>query len=218
MGTPVRITAHEGRHFRWPIASADYFTADTGNHLLWDIGSHILDLLVWWIGRPDAVTARDDAMGGAPANVLLELSYADGTQVEVRLSRDCDLPLGIVVEGPLGRVSCGDIYESQLEWEPSSAGIRLSGVVDRVPPADESESLPPAAVGFGACFSAQLRDVVDAVRGRGPLSVPASSVVESIAVLAAAAASSELLESPWLSANERDRVRLLRSPGEPVPR
>ena len=75
---PTRLVWHEGGPFRWPVASPAYFAPEAGNSLLWDIGSHVVDLLIWWLGAPDEVTCRDDAMGGTATNCLLELAWPDG--------------------------------------------------------------------------------------------------------------------------------------------
>ena len=93
---PCRLVWHEGSPFRWPVESPAYFAPEAGNQLLWDIGSHVVDLLVWWLGVPHEVTCRDDAMGGSATNCLLELEWPDGCSAEVRLSREYELPRGLV--------------------------------------------------------------------------------------------------------------------------
>ena len=64
--------------FRWPVDSPAYFAPEAGNQPLWDIGSHVVDLLVWWLGVPHELACRDDAMGGNATNCLLELEWPDG--------------------------------------------------------------------------------------------------------------------------------------------
>ena len=49
---PTRLVWHEGNPFRWPVDSPAYFAPEAGNQPLWDIGSHVVDLLVWWLGAP----------------------------------------------------------------------------------------------------------------------------------------------------------------------
>jgi predicted dehydrogenase len=53
-----------------------------------DIGPHVLDLLLWWLGDYEDVTYRDDAMGGVEANCELELRLKSGVSGVVELSRD----------------------------------------------------------------------------------------------------------------------------------
>jgi predicted dehydrogenase len=199
---PTRLVSHEGSPFRWPVESPAYFAPEAGNQLLWDIGSHVVDLLVWWLGVPHEVACRDDAMGGSATNCLLELEWPDGCTAEVRLSREYELPRGLVVESPAGVLSCGDVSEGDV----------LRGSEEASAP-DFEEWIPgaaaPAGRTFADCFDLQLQNVLAAVRGVAPLWVPAEDVVESVGALARAEAGSRLLEAPWLSQREVERARAL---------
>jgi predicted dehydrogenase len=201
---PTRLVWHEGGPFRWPVASPAYFAEEAGNSLLWDVGSHVLDLLIWWLGVPDALTCRDDAMGGTATNCMLELAWADGCSGEVRLSREYDLPRGLVVERTSGVLACRDVAEADV----------LCASNEAVAPGFQQEipgSPAPAGRTFLDCFDLQLRNVLAAVRGAAPLWVPADDVVEVVGALAAAEAGSMLLESPWLGRRELDTARALRA-------
>jgi predicted dehydrogenase len=208
---PTRLVWHEGGPFRWPVASPAYFAPEAGNSLLWDVGSHVLDLLIWWLGAPDAVTCRDDAMGGTATNCVLELAWADGCSGEVRLSREYDLPGGLVVERASGVLACRDVAEADV-----------LGASDEAEAPDLQQEIPgspaPAGRTFLDCFDLQLRNVLAAVGGAAPLWVPAHDVIESVGALAAAEAGSVLLESPWLGRRELDAARALRAGAREVAR
>ena len=201
---PTRLVWHEGSPFRWPVDSPAYFAPEAGNQLLWDIGSHVVDLLVWWLGVPQEVACRDDAMGGSATNCLLELEWPDGCSAEVRLSREYELPRGLVVERPAGALYCRDVAEGDV----------LRGSEEAAAP-DFEEWIPgaaaPAGRTFQDCFELQLQNVLAAVRDVAPLWAPAEDVVESIGALARAEAGSRLLEAPWLSQREVERARALRA-------
>ncbi len=208
---PTRIVWHEGGPFRWPVASPAYFAPETGNSLLWDVGSHVLDLLVWWLGAPDAVGCRDDAMGGTAANCVLELAWADGCSGEVRLSREYDLPGGLMVERISGVLDCRDLAEADV--------LGPSGVSAAPDFQQEIPGSPaPAGRTFLDCFDLQLRNVLAAVGGTAPLWVPADDVIESVGALAAAESGSLFLESPWLGRRELDSARELRAGAREVAR
>jgi predicted dehydrogenase len=201
---PTRLVWHEGGPFSWPVASPAYFAPEAGNSMLWDVGSHVLDLLIWWLGAPDAVTCRDDAMGGTATNCVLELAWADGCSGQVRLSREYDFPDGLVVECTSGVLSCRDVAEAEVLWD--------SGVAAAPDFQQEIPGAPaPAGRTFLDCFDLQLQNVLAAVRGAAPLWVPAHDVIESVGALAAAEAGSVLLESPWLARRELDTARTLRA-------
>jgi predicted dehydrogenase len=201
---PTRLVWHEGSPFRWPVDSPGYFAPQAGNRLLWDIGSHVVDLLIWWLGAPHEVDCRDDAMGGTATNCLLELEWPDGCTGEVRLSREYDLPRGLVVERSSGMLACRDVVEADVlrtSHEAAAPGFeqRITG------------SASPAGRTFLDCFELQLQNVLAAVRGAAPLWSAAEDVVEGVGALAAAEAESRLHESPWLSRRELDRARALRA-------
>lgn len=201
---PTRLVWHEGSPFRWPVDSPAYFAPEAGNQLLWDIGSHVGDLLVWWLGVPHEFACRDDAMGGAATNCLVELEWPDGCSAEVRLSREYDFAGGLVVERPSGALTCRNVAETDV--------LRASGEV--VAP-DFEQRIPgaaaPAGRTFADCFELQLQNVLSAVRAAAPLWALAEDVVESVGALATMEAKSELLESPWLSRRELDFARALRA-------
>ena len=205
---PTRVVWREGSPFRWPVDSPAYFAPDAGNQLLWDIGSHVVDLLVWWLGVPHEVSCREDAMGGTATNCVLELEWPHGCSGEVRLSREYDLARGLVVEGRSGVLACRDLIE---------AGVFL-GSTEAAP--DFEQPIPgavaPAGRTFADCFELQLRNVVAAVRGAAPLWAPAEDVLGGVGTLGRAHAESRLLEPPWLGPHEVETVRALRARVEAV--
>jgi predicted dehydrogenase len=201
---PTRLIWNEGSPFRWPVDSPAYFAPQAGNRLLWDIGSHVVDLLIWWLGVPHELACRDDAMGGTATNCLLELKWPDGCSGEVRLSREYDLPRGLVVERPSGVLACGDVAEADVLRASHEAAA--PGFEQRIP-----GSAAPAGRTFLDCFELQLQNVLAAVRGVAPLWAPAEDVVEGVGALATVEAGGGLLESPWLSRRELDFARALRA-------
>jgi predicted dehydrogenase len=200
---PTRLVWHEGSPFRWPIDSPAYFAPDAGNQLLWDIGSHVVDLLVWWLGVPQELAGRDDAMGGTATNCRLELEWPDGCSAQVRLSREYDLAGGLVVDRPSGVLSCRDVTEADVLRRSEEAAPDFE---QRIP-----GTAAPAGRTFAECFELQLENVLSAVRGFAPLWAPAEDVVESVGALATVEARSELLESPWLSRGELVTARTFRA-------
>jgi predicted dehydrogenase len=53
----------EGAPYSWPVASDFMFRRDAGGGVLFDTGSHTLDLLLWWLGEPETVEYSDDDQG-----------------------------------------------------------------------------------------------------------------------------------------------------------
>jgi predicted dehydrogenase len=200
---PTRLVWQEGSPFCWPVDSPAYFAPGAGNWLLWDIGSHVVDLLIWWLGAPREVACADDAMGGTATNCKLELEWPDGCTAHVQLSREYDLAGGLVVERPSGVLACRDVAEANVLRASQEAAT--PEFEQRIPGA-----AAPAGRTFLDCFEVQLQNVLAAVRAAAPLWVPTEDVVEAVGALATAEAGSHLLDSPWLSRHELNRARALR--------
>ena len=84
------LQIQEGGPFNWPAATPSFFDPkQAGGGVLIDVGVHVLDVLLWWLGEPARITYADDAAGGLEANCRLELGYdRDAIQGTVLLSRD----------------------------------------------------------------------------------------------------------------------------------
>jgi predicted dehydrogenase len=57
LGDVTDFSFAEGGRFRWPTASPSYFSRTSGNGVLMDLGAHLLDLMVWWMGEPERIAS-----------------------------------------------------------------------------------------------------------------------------------------------------------------
>ena len=203
LGPLSAFDVFEGGPFQWPVHEARYFDARTsGGGVLLDIGAHVLDLLIWWLGAPSAIVAEDDAMGGIETNARLSLRCGDVPGI-VRLSRDWCRPNHVTLIGAKG----------SLRWNLEDTD-RVVVTLDGEKPL---ELRPPAGVPstFLDCFQAQLGAVLDAIDGKPADLVHAAEAVASIAAVETAYRDSSLIAMPWLSALEHDAAFRLRSQGAP---
>ena len=185
LGAPLRFECFEGGPFRWPVRSASYFErAQSGGGVLVDIGSHLLDLLAWWLGPIELVGASDDAMGGVEANARLELDCG-GVRGVGRLSRDWQRPneLVIVCERGSIRWSLDDVGAIELA-HTDGRGERLAH---------------GGEVGFDDCFTAQLDAVLDRLDGASAELVDAAELVPIVSVIECAYATRSAMPMPWLA-------------------
>jgi predicted dehydrogenase len=198
---PLRhFSIEEGGPFTWPAASAAFFTkSETPGGVLLDIGVHVLDLLIWWLGDPDDFSYADDAMGGMEANARLELRFGTAGG-RVHLSRDWATAQRYAFEFEGGTVawtandSAG--LSLALDGAPSSLQGRLRGN-DGGDEATQSQS-----------FIAQLSHVVDAVRERIPVLVDGREGSRALRLVEACYARKQLLVQPWLEPDEAANARL----------
>ena len=75
LGALKSFTAEWGLVYNWPVASGFIFSKDrAGGGQLVDMGSHVLDLLLWWVGEARDVEYKDDSLGGVEADCWLSLA------------------------------------------------------------------------------------------------------------------------------------------------
>lgn len=193
----------EGGPFDWPVHGPQYFDPRAGGcGVLLDIGAHVLDLLVWWLGSPSTTAAEDDAMGGIEANARLTLSYGDSSGV-VRLSRDWRRPNHVTLHGSKG----------SLRWSLEEVG-RVVVTLDGDEPL-ELRAPAGAPATFLDCFHGQLYGVLDAIAGEPADVVHAADLLPSIAIIENAYRAGALMAMPWLSARETKAAKRVRAPGAP---
>jgi len=200
----------EGGRFRWPTRSANYFhPAAAIGGVLWDIGAHVLDLTVWWMGEPSEVRYADDAMGGVDANCRIELEFSEGFRGVVRLSRDTDLPSRCFIQGSRG----------WLLWsieEPDELSLSLDGMASvvsgRLYEASDLPSMPGTGrrvMNFEQSFVAQIRNVVASVRDGDRAFVTGLDALPGVRLIEACRRRRTLMPMGWLDEREQVRARAL---------
>lgn len=87
MGPVSSISWKEGQPYAWPAESLAQVLEEQGGGELVDIGAHVFDMLVWWLGELEVVEYTDDSAGGVAAEYRIRLASALGISVDVELSR-----------------------------------------------------------------------------------------------------------------------------------
>jgi predicted dehydrogenase len=200
----------EGGRFRWPTQSPSYFQRGAAvGGVLADIGSHLLDLVTWWMGEPAHIRYEDDAMGGIELNCLIELRFAGGLAGVVRLSRDCELRGGYFIRGTKGwlrwSVSAPDELQMQFDGTPAAILGRLH----------EHDPSPALAIplrrvrNFEQSFVAQLRNVVAAVQGNDEAFVTGRDALPGLRLVEHCYRHRSLMPMGWLDEREQARAESL---------
>lgn len=210
LGELRSFSISEGGPFRWPAATPSFFNkAQTPGGVLLDIGVHVLDLLIWWLGEPAAYQYFDDAMGGLETNSRVELSYRNGARGVLHLSRDWNTPneyrltfeRGVVV----WKVNDANGITVQIAGTDSALRAQL------VTPADGKLGGPAARpqATNPQSFIAQLRNVAAAIQGRESLLIPGEEGLRSLRFIENCYANRKLIEQPWFTPAEAERARQL---------
>lgn len=201
LGALRSFSIAEGGPFTWPAASPTFFRrGETPGGVLLDIGVHVFDLLLWWLGAPNDFSYADDAMGGLEANARVKLRFGtvSGT---VLLSRDWATPQRYEFVFDRGRVGWTVNDANGLDVTLDGAAWALQGTL-------RDAAREPAATNAQS-FIAQLRHVADAITRRTPLLIDGREGVRALHLIEACYARRQLVEQPWLTPSEISRARQL---------
>lgn len=128
LGDIVSFDLRRGAVYRWPVASDFVFRKEAaGGGVLIDIGVHVLDRLLWWLGDYESAEYYDDAMGGVEANCELYLRLQSGASGVVELSRTRDLRNSWIIRGERHTLVVKTGVNALVRLETEDQDIALTG-------------------------------------------------------------------------------------------
>jgi predicted dehydrogenase len=196
LGDLHSIECFEGGPFRWPVQSASYFAKDVGNGgVLQDIGSHALDLLIWWLGEPTSVAYEDDSMGGVEANCRVDLRFGD-VAASLRLSRDWARPNRYLITGADGWIAWEPNEADRYEFGFTSSDIGAECVLHQVVPGADGPAFGPTALTFEWGFLEQLRRAISDDSDFSPVS--GEETLATLALIDRCYSSRSAMPMPWM--------------------
>jgi len=201
LGPIESFDVREGFIYEWPVASSFFFRKETaGGGVLFDLGAHTLDLLLWWLGDVAEFEYYDDSYGGVEADCKLRLTMASGARGTVELSRTRNLRNTAVLRGPRGEIEIG-LDRNYLRADPAGLlSYKKDEVRANVLPEDVLKEL-------NEMFVLQAEDWLRAIREGVPPQVPGAEAKRSIGLIGACYANRRRWELPWVHTGGRGQAR-----------
>lgn len=199
----------EGGSFNWPAQSASFFQKSSAQGgVLIDLGVHLLDLLIWWLGEPTTVHYEDDAMGGIEANCVLKLGY-EGFSGSVRLSRDWSVSNRYFIQCEKGWLSWNVGQAEQVQMGLNGGTFALDARLHRQTSQRGLPVLGEVGSTYHESFIDQLCNLTDALLGKTEVLVTGEEGMRSLALIERCYQSRQWMAMPWLSDQEADHARTL---------
>ena len=212
LGNLKRFTLFEGSSEKWQARSDSFYNKEsTPGGVFFDLGIHVVDLILWWLGEPTEFAYEDDAMGGFEANCRLQLKYKDSCQGEIHLSKDWENENHhtFLFEKGFVRWKVGDANGIQISLEgmdPLLSG-KLKGHIRSETGISEKDELRTDP----QSFIEQLRHVVAAMYGEETLKVSGEIGLQSLKFIESCYAEKKLMTMPWLTKDEARNAKHLAS-------
>lgn len=196
-GRLKHIEMAEGGKFGWPAATDSFFRPEqTPGGVLYDIGVHVLDLLLWWLGKPESFKYQDDRRDGLEANSLLTARFANQASLRLRLSRDWQTPQSYFFRFERAGIHCRVNASNALELSFDGLGPSFSSTLTRPLPAKPARPQTPLQTNAQA-FIAQLENVCRTIRGESELVVTPECGVQVMDWIEQCYAQRSALPEPW---------------------
>ncbi len=196
LGELHSIECFEGGPFRWPVHSARYFAKEAGNAgVLQDIGTHALDLLLWWLGEPTSVAYEDDSMGGVEANCRLGLRFGD-VSATLRLSRDWARPNRYLLTGADGWIAWEPNEADRYDFGFTGSGFGAESLLHDVELGVDGPAFGPTSHTFESAFVQQLRLAISDDVGSN--SVSGQDALATLGLIDRCYSSRTAMSMPWM--------------------
>ncbi len=195
-GPVLSVDAEEGGPYGWGLATLDVLTREKGGGgTLIDLGSHVIDLVLYVLGAtPSLVRCVDNSRGGIETDCVVDAALRIGARTapfRLELSRTRELRGSIRIECEdavleLPRASFTEVLVHRRSASGASRPYRLAASWD------EQRDY----VGYAA-FRAEFDDWLGAIAGGGEPVLSGRSVLPVVELIEACYAHREDMPEPW---------------------
>jgi predicted dehydrogenase len=144
------FSIEDGYVFSWESVNEFRFDPTRGGGILYDIGSHVFDMLTFWFGDIKVQRYADDCRGGVETNCYIEIETSSSVAGTVKLSWNRQLRNTAKIFGTRGTLD--------IQWYKNSACLTLpNGLLSLQGTVAADIGLAAGAETFPEMFLAQLR-------------------------------------------------------------
>ena len=188
LGEITEFHFSDGGPYGWPVATDSFWRKETaGGGVLMDTGAHTLDQMIWWLGMPEKVKYRDDALGGVEADCELSLILPNGAEGKLELSRTRPMRGTAVIRGSKGAFEINLVKNIISATDDSLLDFEVKGAAAR--------SLP--SQGYGDLYLGQIADWLDSIKSVRPAKCSGEEAAKSVELIEVCYRDREPLDFPW---------------------
>lgn len=153
IGRVHHFDVREGGVPDWKMRSDHALRPSSGGGVLGDLGAHVFDLLLYWLGDVESVDCHHDARGGAEADCEIGIRTSSGVEGFCQLSRRRDLRNTWILEGEQGTLEVMRRHDAELYWRVRGSNAVLHGDF-------QSGGVPEGPL---TCYRRQWDELLDAI-------------------------------------------------------
>ncbi|MFC1505063.1 Gfo/Idh/MocA family protein [Thermodesulfobacteriota bacterium] len=184
-GALKSIIVNEGIIFSWPSKTGFLFDKQkAGGGVLMDLGSHVLDLLLWWLDEfPTNIEYSHDSYGGVEAEATLRMVFDSGVNCEVNLSRIRNLSNTNILKFENGQIISGTYELNKIILNQDN---------------QKTENIGEKNQNIEDYFHSMIENFIDSIRYGSQKIVKVKSVIPSIKLIDMCYANSKIIKPVWL--------------------
>jgi predicted dehydrogenase/nucleoside-diphosphate-sugar epimerase len=204
VGDPLRVVAEVGDAYTWSLTTlAGMRRQEAGGGMLIDMGSHVLDLLLYMFNAaPRLVEYADNAGEGVETDCALQMTLHRrnaAIPARVELSRTRSLSNSIVLEGSRGRLEWKFGERAKLLVHSNDVFVDPLSSLARPCTIEAAWGDEPEQPGYEG-FRAQIDDLLRAIRTHSDGELSGESVLPTVDVIEQCYARRRPLDEPWVTA------------------